>query len=71
MRGVLNLRAACASQVSAALAEKLDINRFDEFKVQIRAILADIEDRLRDWWVAPVIAHQNASVAQVRKPALG
>ncbi len=53
------------------MAEKLDINRFDEFKVQIRAILADIEDRLRDWWVAPVIAHQNASVAQVRKPALG
>lgn len=37
--------------MSAALAEKLDITRFDEFKVQIRAILADIEDRLRDWWV--------------------
>lgn len=37
------------AQVSAALAEKLDITRFDEFKVQVRAILADIEDRLRDW----------------------
>ncbi|KAF5836642.1 hypothetical protein DUNSADRAFT_5636 [Dunaliella salina] len=38
-----------SDKVSAALAEKLDIARFDEFKVQIRAILADIEDRLRDW----------------------
>jgi len=38
-----------SDKVSAALAEKLDITRFDEFKVQIRAILADIEDRLRDW----------------------
>jgi hypothetical protein len=35
--------------VSAALAEKLDLLRFNEFKLQVRAILADVEDRLRDW----------------------
>ena len=31
------------------LAEKLDLSRFNEFKVQVRAILADVEDRLKDW----------------------
>ena len=36
-------------QVSAALAEKLDLLKFNEFKLQVRAILADVEDRLRDW----------------------
>ncbi|MEW5310486.1 MAG: hypothetical protein WDW38_002281 [Sanguina aurantia] len=40
---------AVSDKVSAALAEKLDLLRFDEFKIQVRAILADVEDRLRDW----------------------
>jgi len=40
---------AISDKVSAALAEKLDLSRFNEFKVQVRAILADVEDRLRDW----------------------
>lgn len=40
---------AISDKVTAALAEKLDLLRFNEFKLQVRAILADIEDRLRDW----------------------
>ncbi|GAX79813.1 hypothetical protein CEUSTIGMA_g7253.t1 [Chlamydomonas eustigma] len=40
---------AISDKVSAALAEKLDLLRFNEFKLQVRAILADVEDRLRDW----------------------
>eukprot|EP00197_Chlamydomonas_leiostraca_P010077 CAMPEP_0202877566 /NCGR_PEP_ID=MMETSP1391-20130828/30868_1 /ASSEMBLY_ACC=CAM_ASM_000867 /TAXON_ID=1034604 /ORGANISM="Chlamydomonas leiostraca, Strain SAG 11-49" /LENGTH=594 /DNA_ID=CAMNT_0049559623 /DNA_START=91 /DNA_END=1871 /DNA_ORIENTATION=+ len=40
---------AISDRVSAALAEKLDLTLFNEFKVQVRAILADVEDRLRDW----------------------
>ncbi len=38
-----------SDKVAAALAEKLDLARFSEFKVQVRAILSDIEDRLKDW----------------------
>lgn len=40
---------AISDKVSSALAEKLDMLRFNEFKLQVRAILADVEDRLRDW----------------------
>ncbi|KAG2446925.1 hypothetical protein HYH02_008080 [Chlamydomonas schloesseri] len=40
---------AISDKVSAALAEKLDLTKFSEFKLQVRAILADVEDRLRDW----------------------
>jgi hypothetical protein len=40
---------AVSDKVAAALSEKLDITQFSEFKVQVRAILADLEDRLRDW----------------------
>ncbi|KAG2498621.1 hypothetical protein HYH03_003368 [Edaphochlamys debaryana] len=40
---------AISDKVSAALGEKLDLSRFNEFKLQVRAILADVEDRLRDW----------------------
>ncbi|GFH07255.1 uncharacterized protein HaLaN_02035, partial [Haematococcus lacustris] len=38
-----------SDKVSAALAHKLDLDKFSEFKVQVRAILADVEDRLKDW----------------------
>ncbi|GLI66327.1 hypothetical protein VaNZ11_010106 [Volvox africanus] len=40
---------AISDKVSAALGEKLDLLKFNEFKLQVRAILADVEDRLRDW----------------------
>lgn len=52
-----------AHQVSLALAEKLDLERFNEFKVQVRAILADVEDRLKDW--SPVARGLKAPIDAV------
>lgn len=46
---LLSFSQAISDKVTAALAEKLDLLRFNEFKLQVRAILADVEDRLRDW----------------------
>lgn len=40
---------AISDKVAAALGEKLDISKFNEFKVLIKATLADLDDRLRDW----------------------
>eukprot|EP00798_Chlamydomonas_sp_ICE-L_P020918 gene20918-27766_t len=42
---------AISERVSATLSEKLDLSRFNDFKVlvQVRAVLADVEDRLRDF----------------------
>ena len=31
------------------MTDKLDLLKFNEFKLQVRAILADVEDRLKDW----------------------
>ena len=45
------------------MAEKLDLERFNEFKVQVRAILADVEDRLKDW--SPVARGLKAPIDAV------